>query len=107
MRTKFLPKNRLGRFGVWLGIVLVLLMVLEIIFAISIQGDSTIIESSPVLTILANILSIAVSLIGPLSFIIGIITVIRHKDWLVFKSLAILYFFTILLFLLGEFLFAH
>jgi hypothetical protein len=86
---------------------LVALMVLELVFAFVVGGDVTVIDNNPILTILAGALSIAVTIVGPLSFFIGIIAFIKQKEWLVFRSLAVLYVVVVLLFLLGEFRFPH
>lgn len=107
MRLNLMPKARLGKWAVELGIVLIVLLVLELIFAIAIRGDPTVIDRSPLLTIFANILSVAFTFVGPLSLFLGIIATIKYKEWLVIKSLAALYILAILLFLFGEFLFPH
>jgi len=102
-----MPKTLLGKWAVGFGIALVALIALELIFAITVGGNPAVIEDSPILTILANTLSVASTLVGPLSFLVGIVAVIKHKEWLVLKILAILYAFSVLFFLLGEFLFPH
>jgi hypothetical protein len=107
MRLSFMPKARLGKWAVGFGVALVALMVLELIFAIAIGGNPSVIEGSPLLTILAYSFSIAVTLIGPLSFIVGIISIIKNREWLVITLLAVLYALTIGLFILGEALFSH
>ena len=107
MRLDIVPKSRLGKWAVRFGIVLVVLMALQLVFAIAIGGNPAVIENSPLLTILAGILSVALNFAGPLSFIIGIVAIFKHKEWVVLKILAILYVLTILMFTFGEFLFPH
>jgi len=107
MSLCFIPKTRLEKWAVGFGVVLVSLMVLELVFAIVIGGDPAVIENSAVLTIFAYALSVGVSVFGPLSFIIGIISFFKHKEWLIIASMAVLYGLTILLFILGELLFPH
>jgi len=102
-----MPKTRSGKWAVGIGIALVVLMLFELIFAAVVGGDSAVIDSNSLLTILANILSIMVTLAGPLSLFVGMYTIIKHKEWSIYKPLAILYILTFLLFLLGEFLFPH
>ena len=54
MSLNLIPKTRLGKWAVGLGIIIVVLMVLELFFAIAIGGDSAVIDDSPLLKILAN-----------------------------------------------------
>ena len=98
-----MPKTRLGKWSVKLGIAFVVLMALSLLIAIAIKGDPTVTVGNP----LFPILSVTLSLTGLLSFLIGIFTVIKNKEWLVCKCLAILYGLAVLFFLLGEFLFPH
>lgn len=107
MKVNLIPGNRLGKWAVGSGVVLVIILVLELIFALAIKGNSAVIEANPLLTILANILSVAFTIAGPLSFITGIIAVVKHREWSVCISLAALYAIAVLLFLSGEFLFPH
>lgn len=107
MKKYFLSETKSGKWAIRLGIAFVILTALSLIFAAAIGGDPAVVASSPVLSILANILSIMFTLAGPLSFFVGIFTVIKHKEWPVFKSLAILYALVLLMFMLGEFLFPH
>lgn len=107
MKKNFIPKTLSGKWAVGLGIALVVFAALSIIFAIAIGGDSAVVADSPFLTVLANVLSIMFTLAGPLSFFIGVYTIIRHREWLVCKSLTILYIITILMFLFGELIFPH
>lgn len=107
--SKFIEKSTTssGKWAVGFGMTLVILTALSLLFAAIIGGDSVIIENSPLLSVLATTLSIMFSLAGPLSFLVGIYTVIKYKDWSVGKILAVFYVLTLILFLLGEFLFPH
>jgi hypothetical protein len=107
MIISFMPKTRSGKLAVGLGIALVILTALSLIFASAIGGDPVVVAGSLLLSTFANTLSIMFTLAGPLSFFAGIYTAIKYKDWSVFKPLAILYLLTLLMFLLGEFLFPH
>jgi hypothetical protein len=107
MKIDLKQKTRSGKWAVGFGMALVVLTVLSLLFAAAIGGDPAVIAASPLLSVLAPILSIMFTLAGPLSFIFGIYTIIKHKEWSVCKPLAVLYILTLLLFLLGEFLFPH
>ena len=102
-----MPKTSLGKWAVGFGVALVLLTTISLIFAAFIGGDPALVANSPLLSVLANILSIMFSLTGPLSFLLGIITVIKYKEWLVGKYLAGLYILSLLIFLMAEFIFPH
>lgn len=103
----FAPKSCSGKLAVGFGAALAASTALSLIFAFLIKGDAAVIESSPLLTLLANTLSIIFSLSAPLSFFTGVYTIIKHKEWSIWKPLAILYSLTFIIFLLGEFLFPH
>lgn len=107
MKINFIPKTLSGKWAVGFAVALVILTALSLIFAATIGGDPAIIERSPLLTALANVLSIMFSLAGPLSFFVGLYTIIRYKEWSIWKPLVLLYVLTFLLFMLGEFLFPH
>jgi hypothetical protein len=107
MKINFIPKTRSGKWAVGFGVALVVLTALSLICAMAIGGNSDVIAGSRLLTILAGALSVMFTLAGPLSFFVGIYTVIRHKDWSVCKPLAVLYILAFLMFMLGEFLFPH
>ncbi|MFH1823026.1 MAG: hypothetical protein ABH830_04995 [Patescibacteria group bacterium] len=107
MKIDFIPKSRSGKWAVGLGIALVVLTAISVLFATAIGGDPAIIAASPLLSILANLLSIMFSLSGPLSFFVGIYTIIKHKEWSIWKPLTVLYILTLVMFLLGEFLFSR
>lgn len=107
MRLSFIPKSRSGKWAVGLGIASVVLTALSVFFAFTIGGNHDIIADNLLLTILSAALSIIWSLVCPLSLPFGIYAIIKHKDWSVCVSLAVLYVLTFLLFLLGEFLFPH
>jgi len=89
------------------GIALVISMVLSLIFVITIGGDPAVIADNPLFLILNVALNLTFNLAGLLSFIIGIYTIIKHKEWLVCKYLAVLYGLAFLMFILGEFIFSH
>jgi len=107
MKIDFIPKTRLGKWSVGIGIALVILTAISLLFAVAIGGNPAVIAGNPLLSILANILSVMFTLAGPVSFLIGIFAIVKYKDWSVCKSLAVLYVLTLLMFLLGEFLFPH
>jgi hypothetical protein len=107
MKLNFIVKSRSGKWTIRFGVVLVIATVLSVIFAFAIGGNADVITSSFLLSIFANVLSVIFTLSGPLSFFLGIYTVIKHKEWSICKPLIILYIFTFLIFLLGEFLFQH
>jgi hypothetical protein len=107
MKMNFRPKSRSGRWAVGIGYTLVAVTLIEVVFASVIGGDSAVIERSPALTVLADALSVIFTLAGPLSFIFGMYTGIRHKEWSVWKPLAVSYVCTLALFLTAEFLFPH
>jgi len=102
-----MPEIRSGKWAVGLGIALVVLTALSLLIAVIIKGDPTVISGNPLLLIFSNVLSVMFSLVGSLSFFVGIFTIVKHKDWSVCKSLAVLYVLAVLLFVLGEFLFPH
>ncbi len=102
-----MPKTRSGKWAVGFGIALAVVMAFEVIFAFAIGGDPAVIDRSPFLSMLAAALSIAFTLTGPLSFFVGMYTIIKHEEWSVWKPLAILYLLTAVLFALGEFSFPH
>jgi len=107
VKINFISESRSGKWAIRFGFALVILTALTLIFAFAIGGDSAVVENSSLLTILSYILSAAFSLAGPLSFFAGIYTIIKHKEWSIWKPLAILYALTLLMFLSGEFLFPH
>jgi hypothetical protein len=102
-----MPKTRLGKWAVGLGIALVVLTAISLLFAAAIGGDPAVIAGNPLLSILSIILSVMFTLTGPLSFIVGIFTIVKHKEWSVCVPLAVLYVLAALMFVLGEFLFPH
>ncbi len=107
MKIDFMPQSRSGKWSVEFGIALVILMALSLIFAIAIGGDPAVIVANPLLSILNVALSLALNLAGLLSFIVGIYTIAKHKEWSIWKPLTVLYGLAVLMFLLGEFLFPH
>ena len=107
MMIDFVPQSRSGKWSVGLGVVLVISMMLSLIFAVAIGGDPTIIAASPLLSMLNIALNLTLNLSGLLSLIFGIYAIVKRKEWLVWKLLAVLYGLAVLMFLLGEFLFPH
>lgn len=107
MRLNFMPKTCLGKWAVGLAIVSVVLTAFSLLVVIAIKGNPAVIAGNPLLSILSTALSIMFSLAGPLSFLVGILTIIKHKEWSVCVPLAVLYGLALLMFLLGEFLFPH
>lgn len=103
----FMPQSRSGKWAVGLGIALVVLMALSLVFAFAIKGDAAVVEENLFLPILALTLNLTLNFAGLLSFIVGIYTIIKHKEWSLWKPLATLYSLALLLFVLGEFLFPH
>lgn len=102
-----MPKTKLGKWSVGFGITLVISMALSLIFAVTIGGDPAVITASPLLSIFNVALNLTLNLAGLLSLVVGIYTIIKHKEWSVWKPLAVLYSLAVLMFLLGEFLFPH
>ncbi len=102
-----MPKTRLGKWAVGLGIASVVLTALSVFFAFAIGGNHDVIAGNLLLTILSAALSIMFSLSIPASCLVGIFAVVKHKDWSACVSLAVLYVLTFILFLLGELLFPH
>ena len=76
-----MPKTRSGKWVVGFGVAMVVLLAISLIFAMAIGGNSTIVASNSLLSILAATLSVMFTLAGPLSFFIGIYTIIRYKEW--------------------------
>ncbi len=101
-----MPKTRLGKWAVGLGIALVVLTALSLLGAVAVRVNPTIV-GNPLFPILSTTLSVMFSLAGPLSFFAGIFTIVKHKEWSVCKYLAVLYGLALLMFVLGEFLFPH
>lgn len=102
-----MPQSSSGKWAVVFGITLVVSMALSLIFAFAIGGDPEVIAGSQLLLILAGALNIVLNLSGLLSIIVGVYTIIKHKERSIWKPLAVLYILNLLLFLLGEFLFPH
>ncbi len=102
-----MPRSRSGRWAVGFGAALVVLTALSLIFAAAIGGDAAVIADSPSLTVLAFALSAMFTLAGPLSFFVGIFSIIKHKEWSVCMPLAAEYVLTLALFLSGELFFPH
>ena len=111
MKVNFMPKTRLGKWSVGFGIASVVSLALSLLAAVAIGGDAvvvaTVIAAHPLLSILNYTLSFTFSLASLLSFFIGILTIVKHKEWSVCKYLAVLYGLAALMFVLGEFFFPH
>ncbi len=106
MRLNFMPKTRLGKWSVGLGIASVVLTAFSLLGAVAARVNPDIV-GNPLFSILSVALSVAFSLVGPLSFLVGIFAIVKYKDWPVCKSLAVLYILAALMFVLGEFLYPH
>jgi hypothetical protein len=102
-----MPNSKVGKWSVGLGIAFVALMALSLLVAVAIGGDVAVVAASPLLSILNVTLNLALNLAGLLSFLVGIFTIIKYKEWSVCKYLAVLYGLALLMFVLGEFLFPH
>ena len=102
-----MPKTKLGKWSVGLGIAFVALMALSLLVAVTIGGDAAVVAASLLLSILNVTLNHALNLAGLLSLLLGIFTIIKYKEWSVCKYLAVLYGLALLMFVLGEFLFPH
>jgi len=111
MKMDFMPKTRPGKWAIWLGIVFVALMVFLLLTAITIGGSAinvaAVIAENPLLSILNITLNLSLNLTGLSSLLLGILAVIKYRDWSVLKSLAVLYVLALLMFVLGEFLFPY
>jgi len=111
MKIDFMPQSRSGKWSVGFGIAFVVLMALSLLIAVTIGGDAanvaTVVAASRLLSIINVALNLALNLAGLLSLVVGIIAIIRYKEWSVCKYLAVLYGFAVLMFVLGEFLFPH
>jgi len=107
MRLSFVPKTRIGKWAVGIGIALVAFTAISLIFAFAIGGNPAVIDGSPLLSVLANIISILFTLAGPLSFLVGIFAIIKYRDWSVFVALAALYALAAFIFLIGELIYPH
>ena len=102
-----MPKTRLGKWSVGFGIALVVLTALSLLGAVAVKVNPTVIVGNPLFSILSTTLSVMFSLVGLLSFLVAIFAIIKHKEWSVCVSLAVLYGLAALMFVLGEFLFPH
>lgn len=107
MKLSLVPKTKIGKYAVGLGFALTVFTTISLIFAFAIGGESTVIDGSFFLLVLANMLSILFSLAGPLSFLFGIFAIFKYRDWPVLLSLTVLYALAALIFLIGEFTFPH
>lgn len=107
IKIDLMPENYSGKWAVGFGIVSLLSLIVQFFIALFIGGDTQIIEESTFLSTIAYTLSFIFSFSNMASLFMGIYTVVKYKDWKVFKYLGILYLATFLFFLLGEFLFSH
>ena len=102
-----MPKSKVGKWSLGLGLAFVVLMALSLLIAFNIGGDPTVIEGNTLFSILVLILNATLNLSGLLSLVLGIFTIIKYKEWSICVSLAVLYVLATLMFVLGEFLFPH
>jgi len=106
-----MPKTKLGQWAVMSAAISTALIIFSLIIALIIGGDANnianIMANNLTLFIFNNVLNFALNLAGLASLILGGIAVIKDKDWIVIKFLAILYGLAIAAFLIGEFLFPH
>ena len=102
-----MPNTKIGKWSVGFGVAFVVLMALSLLVAFIIGGEPAVIEGSTGVSILVLILNAALNFSGLLSLVLGIYTIVKYKEWSVCKYLAVLYGLTLLMFLLGEFIFPH
>jgi len=106
-----MPKTKLGKLAVWLGIIFDLLLFVSLLIVLIIGGGvaniEAVITKNFTLSIFIFMLNLVLNLSGFLSFILGVLAVIKYKEWSTAKILAIIYGIGIILFLLGEFMFPH
>ncbi|MEI6267041.1 MAG: hypothetical protein WCP14_04095 [bacterium] len=106
-----IPKSKIGKLAVLFAIIMAASMALSILIVLIIGGGSVhvakVINDSPILLVLNVILNLSLNLAGLFSLVLGLYSFIRNKEWLVARYLAVLYFFIVILFILGEFLFPH
>ncbi|PWB38719.1 MAG: hypothetical protein C3F02_02300 [Parcubacteria group bacterium] len=103
MKSGITTKTRLGKWSVYFGLIFDGLMLISLLVAAVIKGESQVIEGN----IFIPILSVALNLSGLLSLVSGLLAIFKNKDRVVAKYLAILYALAIIIFLSGEFLFPH
>ncbi|MBF8267967.1 MAG: hypothetical protein HW388_1475 [Dehalococcoidia bacterium] len=103
-----MPRTLAGKWSVGLAIALVALMALSLLIAAVRGWDADDISDNPlVVTLLVVIFSVTPSLAGLLSFLVGVFTIIKYKEWLVCVYLAVLYGLAALMYVVSEFLFSH
>lgn len=102
-----LPKSILPRLTWYVGIVLVILLLTELCFAFAVQGNPNVIASNAILSVVAIILSLLVTIAGPLSLLLGIVSVMKYKEWSVVFFLIVTYIIGIGMFVVSEVLFPH
>jgi hypothetical protein len=105
MRISILPKTSLGWWSLGLGVVFFLLRVLLQAFAASVRGNPVSNPSPPSPVI--NMAVVADYISGIVSFVTGLISIIKSKERSILVFLVVIVGFFALLFLLGEALFSH
>ena len=98
-----LPRSTSGKWAVGLGIVFEVAMVISLLIAFAIGGDPNAVAGNPFIAVL----NLTLNLAALLSLVLGVFTMIKHKEWAVAVYLAIAYGIGVIMFLLGEFLFPH
>ena len=102
---QILPKTSLGKWSIGLTIAFFLLFVLHQTFAATVRRNPLPNPSSPSPVILMVVVTDYVS--GIISFLTGLISIIRNKERAFLVFLVVIAGFLALLFLIGEFLWAR
>ena len=105
MRISIRPKSPLGRWSVGLAAAFVLLFVLFQTFAASVRRNPVTNPNPPSPVILMAVIAAYVS--GMVSFVTGLISIIKSKERSILVSSLVVVGFLSLFFLLGEVLFPH
>ena len=102
---QILPKTSLGKWSIGLTIAFFLLFVLHQTFAATVRRNPLPNPGSPSPVILMVVVTDYVS--GIISFLTGLISIIRNKERAFLVFLVVIAGFLALLFLIGEFLWAR
>ncbi len=102
---QILPKTSLGKWSIGLTIAFFLLFVLHQTFAATVRRNPLPNPDSPSPVILMVVVTDYVS--GIISFLTGLISIIRNKERAFLVFLVVIAGFLALLFLIGEFLWAR